>query len=174
MNGKRLFGRALLATVLLAVLLSGCSRYSFTGATVAEHLNTIAIPLAEERSNSPLSSLSESLTRRLVDRFVGQTRLRLEEDEEQADVVLSTSIDQYDNRPSSVSADERAALNRVTITIAVVYRDRVEDEEILRRTFTGYGEYDPLVGGLAGEEAAAVLALDRIADDVFTAATSDW
>ena len=47
-------------------------------------------------------------------------------------------------------------------------RDRLE------RTFSGFDDYDPLEGGLEAEEAAALAALENIADDLFTAATSNW
>lgn len=159
---------------LLALPLSGCGFYSFTGASVPEHLNTIAIPLVENNTTSPLTNLSDVLTQEMIDRFVGLTKLRLQPVEEEADVVLTARLQQYTNQPASVSANDRAALNRVSITVNVRYYDRVKDTELLSRSFTGSAEYDPLVAGLAGEEQAAQIALENVADDIFTAATSNW
>ncbi len=163
-----------LALLLALAALPGCAYYSFTGATIPPQLNTIAIPLVEDQSVSPVLGLDEALTDLLVDRFVGQTRLRLEPEESEADALLSVRIDRYLNQPTAVSGEERAQLNRVTLTVTVRYLDQVENEEILQRTFSGFEEYDPVAEGLDGEQTAALAALENIADDVFTAATSNW
>jgi hypothetical protein len=160
--------------LVAALLLGGCAYYSFTGATIPAHLHTIAVPLAEDNSVSTVTGLDDRLTRLLIDRFVGQTRLSLEEDPEQSDAVLTVTIDRYSNEPTAVGGQERTTRNRVTIFVTARYEDRVEKKEIFRRSFSGFEEYDPLTEGLAGEESAAAAALEKIADDIFTAATSNW
>lgn len=158
----------------VAVLLAGCGYYSFTGATIPSSLNTVAIPLVEDNSLSTVTGLDEQMTQLLVQRFVNQTRLSLEQNEADADAVVSARIQRYQNAPTSVGGDEVATRNRVTVTVAVVYTDQVNDEVLLERTFTGFEEYDPVEDGLDGERAAAEAALQNIADDIFTAATSNW
>ena len=150
----------------------GCAYYSFTGASIPEHLNTIAIPQVVDNSFNTIPSLSDELTERLVNRFVRQTRLSLAPSEEDADAVLIVEIQRYTNAPSSVSGEERAARNRVTISVSVRYIDQTRDEELLQRTFSSFEEYDPL--NLDDEVVAALAALDNLADDIFTAATSNW
>ena len=170
-----MFYKVLLIFNLAALLLfNGCSFYSFTGATIPSNLNTIAIPLAKDKSLSTITVLDDQFTRLLVDRFVGQTRLSLQPDEEGADATLIARIDRYLNQPVSVSGDERATRNRITLTISIQYVDQVKDKEILSRSFSGFEEYDPIAEGLEGETTAATTALENIADDVFTAATSNW
>lgn len=166
----------LLAAVMICSHLTACSYYSFTGATIPSHLSTIAIPLVEDNSISTLTTLDDAMTALLVDRFVGQTRLSLQPDESQADVLLRTRIDRYANQPASVGGQERATLNRVTISVTTEYVDRTKDEVIFSRSFSNFEEYDPTdpERGLAGEEDAARAVLEKIADDIFTAATSDW
>ncbi len=163
-----------LALLLMLGTLGGCGYYSFTGATIPSNLNTIAIPLVEDRSLSPLTTLDERLTEALINRFVRQTRLSLQTNEDEADAVLTVSIDRYQNAPTAVTGDERATRNRVTLTVSVRYFDRTQDRELLRRSFSSFEDYDPLAGGLEAEEQAAEAALENIADDIFTAATSNW
>ena len=162
--------------ILAALAWSGCAYYSFTGAVIPSNLNTISIPLAEDNSVSTLVNLDESLTSLLVDRFVGQTRLSLQPDEEQADAVLRARIDRYLNQPASVGGEERATLNRVTISVTTEYVDRTKDEVIFNRSFSSFEEYDPTdpERGLSGEEDAARAVIEKIADDIFTAATANW
>lgn len=159
---------------LLPLVLAACAYYSFTGATIPSHLQTVAIPLVQDVSTSPLTNLGDQLSSMLVDRFVGQTRLSLEQSEAEADAVLAAEIRRYVNAPAAVGGEARATLNRLTITVSATYSDQANGEILFERTFTASAEYDPTAAGLTGEEAAAGEALENIADDVFTAATSNW
>lgn len=166
--------RSLFLAIILGLTTTGCAYYSFSGATIPSRLDTVAIPLAIDNTISPVNTLDQDLTDLLTDRFVGQTRLRLQTNEQQADAVLNTRIQSYQNEPTSVSGDERASRNRVTIRVAVTYHDQVEDQELLDQTFSSFGEYDPAQSGLDGERLAAQEALENIAEDIFIAATSNW
>ena len=174
MSHRALSPRLLLLGLLFG--LSGCAYYSFSGATIPSHLNTIAIPLVEDNSVSTVTTLDEQMTRLLIDRFVGQTRLSLQQNEDEADAVLRVSISRYLNQETVIGGEERATRNRVSITVSVAYNDQAQDTELLNQTFSSFEEYDPFdpERGLAGEEDAASAALEKIADDIFTAATSNW
>lgn len=162
-----------LAAVLLGGLLQGCAFYSFSGATIPSHLQTIAVPLVEDQSASSIPGLDDELTGLLTDQFVNRTRLSLASDQSGADVVLECSIDQYTNRPSSVTGDQQAALNRVTVRVSARYYDQARDSLLLDQQFSSFEEYDP-AQGLDGETSAATAALETLASDIFTAATSNW
>lgn len=165
-------GRAACVLTLLATFSSGCAYYSFTGATIPSHLETVAIPLVEDLSSNPISDLGGLLTERLVQRFVGQTRLQLATSEPEADAVLNAEIRTYTVQPAAVGGQNTATLNRLTITVGATYADQVEDEQVFERTFSSSFEYDPT--DLASEEEAVAEVLDNIADDIFQAATSNW
>lgn len=159
--------------ILMSVLfVSGCGYYSFSGATVPQHIGTIAIRQVEDNSISTLAGLDEQMTQLLIERFVRQTRLSLEPRDDAADALLQVEITRYVNAPTSVSGNERATRNRVTITVNVTYNDQVENKPFINRTFSSFEEYDPF--DPTSEEDAAVASLEKIADDIFTAATSDW
>lgn len=164
--------KRIILIVFLTIGFAGCGYYSFTGATIPAHLETIAIPLVEDRSIGGPAGLNQQLTDLLIDRFAGRTRLTLVPDEEQADAVLYVEITRYGNDPTAVTGQEVAALNRVSIGIQVRYVDQVEDEERLVRSFSQSETYDALQ--IDEELPTAELVLINLADDVFTAATSDW
>ena len=170
---SRVYARHIWLASLILPLQSGCGYYSFSGASIPGHLQTIAIPLAEDNSLSPLTVMDEAFTELLVDRFVRQTRLVLSEDIDEADVVLTSTISRYSNAPTAISGQERAQYNRITVTVDARYHNRVDDD-MLERVFSNFEDYDPLQGGLEAEEGAALAALENIADDLFTAATSNW
>lgn len=158
----------------LALLLSGCAFYSFSGAAIPSHLQTIAIPLTIDNTTNPVGGLGTRLSDLLVDRFVNQTRLALTANENQADVVLNTRITQYNNQPATVSGDAQAAVNRVRITVEARYYDQVQDTARVAQDFSAFADYDPTTAGLDGERQAAVQALEQVADNIFSTATSNW
>jgi len=161
-----------LAVMTLILLMTGCGYYSFSGATIPEHVGSIAIPQVEDNSISAITALDERMTQLLIDRFVRQTRLSLEPRSAEADALLQVQITRYVNAPTSVSGNERATRNRVTITVSVTYNDQVQDRPFMSRTFSSFEDYDPF--DPASEEDAALASLGKIADDIFTAATSNW
>ena len=95
--------KRIIITLFLTIGFAGCGYYSFTGATIPAHLETIAIPLVEDRSIGGPAGLNQQLTDLLIDRFAGRTRLTLVPDEEQADVVLYVEITRYSNDPAGVT-----------------------------------------------------------------------
>lgn len=169
-RGRRLVA---LAACLLPLALVGCGVYTFSGATIPERLQTVAVPLAEDRSQGGPPGLDRLLTDALVDRFADRSRLALEPDEGAADAVVRATIERYAIAPVAVTDQNVAALNRVSLAVRVVVEDRVEDGELLARTFTATEDVPPSAG-LQGEADAAATALEQIARDAFTAATSDW
>lgn len=167
---------SLIGTIVAITALAGCGIYSFSGAAIPSHLNTISIPQVQDRSSNTLTNLDDNLTNLLMDRFVQQTRLSLEPTANKADALLRVQIDRYSTQPTSVSGQEQATLNRVTITVSVTYTDQTNETNVIDRSFSSFEEYDPLDPntGLTGEGAAATAVLEKIADDIFTAATSNW
>ncbi len=173
MRGAPLLFKPVRLSLFSLLLLSACGYYSFTGATIPAEISTLAIPLAELGASTPLPTLPDELTRLLTDRFVRQTRLRLEPDETVADALLTSRITGYRSEPTAVG-DDRAERTRITITVTVRYAQRDADTPLLDRSFSAFSDYDALADGFDGETQAAQQALEQIADDVFTAATSNW
>jgi hypothetical protein len=163
------------AVVVFAAVGFGCGSYGFTGSTLPPHLETISIPIFEDQTRSAIPNLSDSITELLIDRFVNQTRLRLGAGPSTSDTILSGVVIRYRNQPAAVSSGETATVNRVNITVSARFEDRKKGLDMVpERTFTAFGEYDPVADGIDGENDAAIDALEQIADDVFTAATSNW
>lgn len=162
---------------LLSVVctVSACGSYGFTGSALPPHVETILIPVFEDQTRSGIPNLSDTITELLIDRFVNRTRLRLASSATDSDTILSGTVLRFRNQPAAVSGDEKATINRVNITVRARFEDRIKGRDMVpERTFTAFGEYDPVADGIEGEGVAITAALVQIADDVFTAATSTW
>ncbi len=158
----------------LFLLTSGCMRYSFTGTSIPEDVNSIFIPFFADQSNSGIGDLSDKLNQVLIDRFINQTRLSLANSRSEADAVLEGSIASYSNRPFSVTGQEEANQNEVTITVRATYTYTGAEQAEWSKSFSGRATYDPIENPIAGETAAADEALELIANNMFNDAVSGW
>jgi outer membrane lipopolysaccharide assembly protein LptE/RlpB len=170
-HSKRTIAIGLLA---LLPILSGCFRYSFTGTSIPEDVNTIFIPFFPDQSSSGLGTLSDQLNRKLIDRFVNQSRLQLANSAANADANLEGQIVGYSDQPFTVGGDQATEENRVTITVQATFQYAKDDQPLWSKRFEGYGNYDPNENPIDGEQAAADEALDMIARNMFNDSMGQW
>ena len=162
----------LLLIVALMINFTGCCTYSFTGSSVPQHLKTIAIPIAEDRSGAGISGLRESLTQQLINQFIDDNSLQVT-DRTKADAVLECTIVSFTDAPSIVSAGENVDQRRVTIQVQVAYKDLVKRVTVFDKNFTNFGDYKP--GEASNDRVQATeTAVTRIAEDILLAVVSGW
>lgn len=165
----------LIMSLLIASLLinlTACCTYSFTGSSVPEHLKSIAIPIAEDRSGAGIPGLRESLTQELISRFIDDNSLQVTE-RTQADALLECTIVSFNDAPSLVAAGENIEQRRVTITVQVIYKDLVKRVNIFDKNFSNYGDYKPGTT-INGRDQATADAVSKIAEDILLAVVSGW
>lgn len=164
-----------LAIMCLAALLTGsCMRYSFTGASIPEGINTIYIPFFADQSSGDVPDLSDRLNQALIERFINQSRLQLASDRSSADAVLEGAILTYSNQPFSVTGNERADQNQVQISVRATFLFTDKEEAEWDTRFSGSSTYDPNEDPIEGENNAAQEALEQIANNMFNDAVSGW
>src|SRR5699024_1280919 len=104
--------------LLFFLMGSGCFRYSFTGTSIPEEVNSVYIPFFADQSSSGVGNLSDRLNNALIDRFINQTRLNLANSQAAADAVLEGSISRYTNKAFSITGEDETSLNEVTVSIS--------------------------------------------------------
>lgn len=150
---------------------TGCS-YSFTGASVPEHLKTIAIPIADDRSGSAEFGLRESLTQKLIQKFIDDNSLQVAE-RVNADAVLECTIVSFNDAPAIVTAGENVTSRRITIGVKASYRDLIKKITVYDKTFSSYEDY-PQDGSLAERNNAIEKVLDKLTEDILLETVSGW
>jgi hypothetical protein len=163
-----------LLLILMLVSATGCIRYSFSGAAIPDNVNTIYIPFFQDQSGSGLADLSDRLSEALINRFVNQTRLRITNNAEEADIVMEGVITGYRNVPFSIGGNEQASLNRVTVTVRASFKYKTEPRPAWNKSFTGNGDFDPSANPIEGETTAAGVAMDQIAQSMFNDSVGRW
>jgi hypothetical protein len=166
--------KSLLLILLAGLLLSSCFRYSFTGTSIPDNVNSVYIPFFADQSSSSVGNLSDRLNQALVDRFINQTRLRLANNRANADAVLEGSITQYSNEPFSISGDQQTSSNEVTISVRATFQYTDKEQAEWSKAFSGSDNYDTNESPIEGESTAADNALSQIANNMFNDAVSGW
>jgi hypothetical protein len=169
-NWRHLILVLLFSTGLL-LNFNSCS-YSFTGASVPQHLKTIAIPVTEDRSPAAIPGVRELLTDELIQKFIDDNSLQVTE-QTTANAILECTIVSVTDIPSIVSAGEEITSRRLTINVKVLYKDLVKRTTIFDENFTNYGDYVP-GGSINDRQPAIETAVDKISEDILLAVVSGW
>ncbi|MFN2383088.1 MAG: LptE family protein [Gemmatimonadota bacterium] len=167
-SGRARWGReALAAALLIFGMLSaaGCG-YSFRS-PVPAHLNTVYIPTFDNDTRE--FTLTQQLTERVINEFQNESRLRLTDDEETADLIVRGRITAYDEE--ALSYDPGQAANpdvftrRVLVSMDVTLEDRVQDRTLWENpALTQWGEFSEEQG--EGREAGIDRAIEKIAEEI--------
>ncbi|OSZ78818.1 hypothetical protein CAP35_11375 [Chitinophagaceae bacterium IBVUCB1] len=159
--------------LLLPVLLlcSGCGVYSFTGASIEG--KTINIHTFENRARNVVPTLSPSLTTKIRSRILSQTGLTpLSTDK--ADYDLTGTITGYEVTVSGVTNTQQASQNRLTISVAVVFKNKLNEKGDFSQTFTRFEDF-PANQTVQAVEAALIEKIgNQLADDIFNKAFVNW
>ena len=173
-NGNTAFIFLLNGLFIMAGLINftGCCSYSFTGASVPEHLKTISIPVADDRSGAGEPGLRELFTSKLTQKFIDDNTLRVT-DRVNANASIDCTISSFSDSPAVVSGGENVTTRRITIGVQVIYKDLVKRKTIFEQNFSNYGDYNAS-GGLPEKNIAIGIAVDKITEDILLAAVSGW
>ena len=160
---------------LCAVLLTGCGvaiKYSLSGASIPPDAKTFSVAYFPNNATMVSPILSSTLTEALVDIFTRRTRLT--QVDEGGDFAFEGEITNYTSTTSSVSSDEYALLNRLTITVKVRSTNALDESMSFNRTFTAFEDYESTQLLTEVEGTLIPLIVDKLVTDIFQASASNW
>ena len=114
----------------IAAVMTGCGvsiKYSLSGASIPPDAKTFSVAYFPN-------------TEALVDMFTRRTRLM--QVDEGGDFAFEGEIVNYTSTTASVSSDDYALLNRLTITVKVRFTNALDEKMSFNRTFQAYEDYD--------------------------------
>jgi len=165
--------KRLLILLAAALLFTSCGIYSFSGTSIQPDVKSISIPFFEYRAQRVNPSLSNELTEAVRTKFRRLTRL--EQVDEDGDMQITGQVIGYDVRASSVTANDVAAQNRLTITLSVSFTDNKHPEEnFQKRSFSAYADYDSTNSLDAVESSLCAEIIDKLVEDIFNATVAQW
>lgn len=165
---------AISALIVAAFLLGGCSivKYSFSGTSIQPDVKTVTINLFEYKALKVNPSLSNDLTEAMKDKFRKLTKL--EQVDFDGDLEITGTVTGYEVRAAAVTANEVAAMNRLTVTTSLKFTNRKYPEEDFEKSFSAYSDYDSANSLDAVEASLCEEIVEKLVEDMFNASVAQW
>lgn len=147
-------------------------KYSLSGASIPPDAKTFSVAYFPNNATMVSPILSSTLTEALTDMFMRRTRLT--QVDEGGDFAFEGEIVNYTSVTASVSTEDYALLNRLTITVKVRFTNAIDEKASFSRTFSAYEDYDSTKLLTEVEGTLIPQIVDKIVLDIFQAAASNW
>ena len=160
--------------LLLAIVLtvSGCWLYSFSGTSIQPDVKTICIEPVENKAMKVNPSLANNLFEAMCDKYKKLTKL--EQVTDGGDLYVLATIESYQVSAAAVTADEVAALNRLTVTVKVKFVNEKHQEDNFEKSFAAYEDYNSENSLDAVEGTLCDTIIEKIVEDIFNATVANW
>lgn len=167
----RLFKYIAIITVSLTIL--GCGAYSFTGASISSDTKTFQVNYFQNNAILIEPGLDRDFTNALTDLLLNQTSLSLVKSN--GDLVYEGEIVEYRISPTTATADNTAAQNKLTIRVNVRFTDKHDDEAEFERPFSFYYDYEGSAQLIGSQKDTAIEEIfERLTQDIFNASLAKW
>ena len=161
---------------MILFLSTGCKIYSLSGASISPDVKNVFIEYFRNRSKVINPTLSQSFTEAMKDKFVNETGLTL--NTEQGDLEFSGEITGYDVRPLSVQKSDTgrdfASMNRLTITVKVIFVNNKDHDQDFNTTFSAYFDWDSSKPVSQIENEAVKIITEQLIEDIFNKSVANW
>ncbi|MEY2738985.1 MAG: hypothetical protein RL259_894 [Bacteroidota bacterium] len=159
-------------SITLSFLLNSCGIYNFTGAKPVD-AKTFQVNYFQNNAELIEPGIERTFTLELQDIIQSQTNLNLVT--QGGELIYEGEIVEYRIAPMSATADQRAAQNRLTITIMVRFTNRNKEDDNFEKRFSFYYDFDANAQ-LVGSQLTTALdeIFERITQDIFNESLAKW
>lgn len=169
---KILLAAAVTATAMCA---TACGIYSFTGTSIQPDVKSVTIEYFEYKALRVNPSLANDITEAMKDKFRKLTKL--EQVDSDGDLVIAGEITGYDVKATAISANEQAAMNRLTVSVKIYFTNRKYPEDDFEKSFSAYADFsaDQMLDAVEGDLISGSDGiLDKLCEDIFNATVANW
>lgn len=166
---KRLIFSCYIVSILL--LIQSCN-YSFTGASISPEVKTVSVDYFKSTAQQAPPIMEQEFTEALRDIFLSQTNLKLTD--VNGDLHFEGKIIGYSSRAVSVSTDQIANAERLTISVRVKFVNIKEPKNNFDKTFTKYQDFDASRNLQDIERELITDINQQLVQSIFDAAVSNW
>lgn len=160
--------------IFITLMCFSCSiKYSFTGASISTETKSFQVNYFQNNSTLIEPGIDRDFTNKLIDLLINQTNLELVKSK--GDLIFEGEIVEYRISPTTATANNTAAQNRLTIGINVRFFDKNDSESDFEKRFSFYYDF-PANNQLIGsqKETAVDEIFERITQDIFNEALAKW
>ena len=158
--------------VTISLLVNSCGVYNFTG---AKPVDAKTFQVNYFQNNAPLvePGIERTFTIELQEIIQNQTNLNLVS--QGGELLYEGEIVDYRITPMTATADQRAAQNRLTISVNVRFTNRNKEDDNFEKRFSFFYDFDAnqqLVGSQL--TTALDVIFERITQDIFNESLAKW
>lgn len=155
------------------LIMQACGTYSFSGASIPAEMKTISVQFFENNSALVVPYLSQQFTEALKERIRNQSRLSIVRTD--GDANFEGRITDYSIRPVAIQGNDRAGLNRLTVTVSVKYTNSLNSELNFEQSFQAFQEFSLNQGPIQTQEQKLLTLINRqLTEDIFNKAFANW
>lgn len=163
----------MLLLTVVGVAQMGCSvRYAFTGASISPLIKTASVSYFNNFATLVTPILSPMLTDELTSKISRETSLQIVR--EDGDVSFEGEITDYRTDPVSISGNEFAQQNRLTITVRVRFVNKIQPENSYDKTYSEYGDYSTTSMLSSVESSLVPEIVEKLIENIYNDAFAQW
>ena len=151
---------------------SSCGFYTFSGASISPEIKNIKISYFINEAENFKANLDRDITQKLTDFIIEQTDLSVNNDN--YEIEINGKIVSYDITPISISSNDFANQNRLSISVNIDFKNYVNEKENYNQKFTRYLDYksDQNIEEIESELSDQIL--EEICIDIFNKTFVNW
>jgi hypothetical protein len=172
LNKKRIFPSLIIVITMLVSNACFTVHYSTSGASISPDVKTCTIKYFQNRAANANAYMSQQLTDMLREKIQNSTKLIITNQD--GDVQFEGEITGYEVTPQAVQSNDKAAKNRLTVTVHVKYINSVEPKYSFDSNFSRYQDYPSTQSISQVEQDLIKTIFEEITEDIFNKAFANW
>ena len=163
--------------VIISIITFSCGIYSFTGSSIPVGVETFQVDYFENTAgNRPGSTVEPGIDRdftiALQDLILNQTSLNLVNSG--GDIIYSGEIVEFSVTPMAATAEIKAAQNRLTMAVNLIYENTLNEDDNLEKRFSFYFDFPGNLQVFDIKDSALEEIFERITQDIFNETLAKW
>ena len=156
----------------LLLMTSSCGFYTFSGASISPEIKNIKISYFINEAENFKANLDRDITQKLTDFIIEQTDLSVNNDN--YEIEINGKIISYDITPISISSNDFANQNRLSISVNIDFKNYINEKENYNQKFTRYVDYksDQNIEEIESELNDQII--EEICIDIFNKTFVNW
>ncbi|AEI50738.1 LPS assembly lipoprotein LptE [Runella slithyformis] len=165
-------GFILFLFTLQTALYTSCGIYSFSGTSLSPDIKSVTVVNFTMATAGGPSNMALQFNEKMKEYYQRNTSLALLPSN--GDLQLEGNISGYEVIPAAPTANDQAALNRLTITIQVKFTNNKDEEKNFDQSFSFFKDF-PQNQTLSQVESRLIpQILDQLVQDIFNKTAGDW
>jgi hypothetical protein len=149
---------------------AGC--YSFKGISIPAEVKTFSVKKLDLRANNAPPALSQLFSERLRQKIRNESRLV--ENNDNPDVIFSGAVSAYDVLAVAPQPGETSGQNRLNIEVSIEYTNSKDEKQNWQQSFSQGAPFPATQNLLSVQETLITDINNRLVEDIFNKAFTNW